>query len=119
MAVRRRAHDGFYGDVGTGPRPVLDKELLAESLRKPLCYQARDDVGRATGRIADDDARRPRRIGLRVREARDGRQRGSTCGEVQKTSARKFHSSPSTACDPIGTGTNRLVAFLRSRKWRY
>src|SRR5215831_15459532 len=68
MAVRRCAHDGFCGDVGTGPRPVLDKELLAESLRKPLRYQARDDVGRAAGRISDDDAHRPRRIGLRPRD---------------------------------------------------
>ena len=71
MAVRRCAHDGFCGDVGTGPRSVLDKELLAEPLRKPLRYQARDDVGRAAGRIADDDAHRPRRI------------RGTPGGDVQ------------------------------------
>src|SRR5262249_28815036 len=94
MAVRRCAHDGFYGDVGTGPRPVLDKELLAESLRKPLRYQARDDVGRATGRNADDNAHRPRWIGLRPRDARHGRERGSARGQMEKISAGKFRSKP-------------------------
>src|SRR5262252_1228761 len=94
MAVRRCAHDGFYGDVGTGPRPVLDKELLAESLRKPLRYQARDEVGRATGRNADDNAHRPRWIGLRPRDARHGRERGSARGQMEKISAGKFRSEP-------------------------
>ena len=36
------------------------------------------------GGKADDDAHRPRRIGLRPRDARHGRQRGSARGQMQK-----------------------------------
>ena len=39
---------------------------------------------RAAGGKADDDAHRPRRIGLRPRDARHGRQRGSARGQMQK-----------------------------------
>ena len=41
--------------------------------------------------MADDDAHRPRRIGLRPRDARHGRQRGSARGQMQKISTGKFH----------------------------
>src|SRR6516165_4346509 len=51
---------------------------------------------------------RPRRVGLRARDARKGRERGSASSQMQKPSTRKFHSSPSAACNPIGTGRNRL-----------
>src|SRR5262249_8983218 len=37
---------------------------------------------------------RPRRIGLRPRDTRHGRQRGSACGQMQKISAGKFHVEP-------------------------
>src|SRR5262249_18662395 len=74
---------------------VLDDELVAETLREPLCHHARNDVGGAPGGKADDDAHRPRRIGLRPRETRGGRQRGSAGGQVQKISAEKFHFDPS------------------------
>ena len=36
------------------------------------------------GRKADDQAHRPRRIGLRPRDARHGRERGSARGQMQK-----------------------------------
>src|SRR6516165_6492770 len=62
IAVRRRAHDCLGPDHCGRARPVLDYELLAESLRQPLTDQARDDVGRAGGWKANDDAHRPRRI---------------------------------------------------------
>src|SRR6516165_10229975 len=65
IAVRCRAHDRLGGDVAAGVWPVLNNELLTEPLREPLSYQTRDDVARTTGAIADDDAYRPRRIGLR------------------------------------------------------
>ena len=61
------------------------------------------------GGKADDDAHRPRRIGLRPRDARDGRERGSARGQMQEYAAGKFHSSPSAACNPMGTGRNRLI----------
>ena len=70
VAVRRRTHDRLGGDIATGARPVLDDEWLAEPLRQPLTHQAREDVVRTAGGKADDDAHRPRRIGLRPREAR-------------------------------------------------
>ena len=97
IAVRRRAHDRLGGDIAASARPVLDDELLAEPLRQPLTDQARDDVGRAAGGEADDDAHRPRRIGLRPRDARHGRQRGSARGQMQKLSAGKFHRRPSVS----------------------
>ena len=37
---------------------------------------------------------------------------------MQECATGKFHSSPSAACDPTGTGTSRLFPFLRSRKWQ-
>ena len=46
---------------------------------------------RAAGGNADDQAHRPRRIGLRPRDARHGRQRGSARCQMQKLSAGKFH----------------------------
>ena len=91
VAVRRRTHDRLGGDIAAGARPVLDDEWLAEPLRQPLTHQAREDVVRAAGGKADDDAHRPRRIGLRPREARYGRKHGSARCQMQKLAARKFH----------------------------
>ena len=84
IAVRRRTHDRLGGDVAAGARPVLDDEWLAEPLRQPLTDETRDDVGRAAGGKADDQSHRPRRIGLRPSDARDGRQRGSAGRQMQK-----------------------------------
>jgi hypothetical protein len=47
-------------------------------------YQTRKRVAYAAGAKAHNDPHRPGRIGLRPRNARDGRQRGSTRGEMQK-----------------------------------
>jgi len=41
MAVRRRANDGFSGEVGARADPVLDKEWLAKTFRKPLTGKPR------------------------------------------------------------------------------
>jgi hypothetical protein len=51
--------------VAAGATHVLDDELLAETVGKLLCDEARDDVGRAAGRKAYDDAHLPVRIALR------------------------------------------------------
>ena len=69
IAVRRRAHDGFSSDIATAARPILDDELLAEPLGQRLCDQPREDVGPTARGKANDDAHRPRRIGLRPSEA--------------------------------------------------
>jgi len=61
--------------------------LLAEPLRQPLTDQARRDVTCAARGKANDDPHRPRRIRLRPRDARCGRQRGRARCEMQKISA--------------------------------
>ena len=42
---------------------------------------------------ADEDAHRPRRIGLRPSQTRDGRQHGSARCELQEFATEKFHCS--------------------------
>src|SRR5262249_597617 len=79
-AVGGGGEGGVGGNVAGGTGRVLDDEWLAEPLRQRLTYQTRDDLGYATGRKADDDAHRPRRIGLRPCNSRDGRERGSAGG---------------------------------------
>jgi hypothetical protein len=88
VAIGGRTHDGLGSDIAAGARPVLNDELLTELLGEPLTYYARDDVNRLAGGKSDDDAHRPRRIGLRPRETRHGRERGSARGQMQKLSAR-------------------------------
>ena len=74
------------GGIGTSvhiagrPRSVLDYELLPEMLRQPLSDDARNNVGRPPSGKPDDDAHRPRRIGLRPSEARDSGQCRSAHG---------------------------------------
>jgi hypothetical protein len=60
---------------------------LAKPFRQPLPHQACSDVAPTARSKANDDPNRPGRIGLRPRDARDGRERGSTCGQMQKISA--------------------------------
>src|SRR5262249_42302667 len=105
IAVRRRIHDGLGGHISGGTRPILDGELLAEPLRQPLSYQACHDVVAPTAGKSKDDAYRARRIALRPRDARHGRQRASAGGEMQKISAGKFHFEPPSSF----TSFNHLV----------
>src|SRR5262249_52423627 len=56
IAVRCRTRDRFGSDIATGARPVLDDELLAEAFRQPLAHQTCEDVSRAAGVKADDQA---------------------------------------------------------------
>jgi len=51
-------------------------------------------LSRATSRKRYDNLHRPRWIGLRPRDARHGRQRGSARGQMEKISAGKFHFEP-------------------------
>jgi hypothetical protein len=91
IAVRRCAHDRLGADIAAGSRSVLDHEWLAEALRQPLSHQARDGVGRAASGEWRDEMYRSPWIGLRPRETRDRRQRGSAGSQMEKISAGKFH----------------------------
>jgi hypothetical protein len=92
VTVRGRSHDRFDADIAARAGSVVDNELLAEALGQPLTHQAREDVGRTTWWKTDDDAHRPRRIGLRPRNARQSGQHGSASGEMQKLpSVGKLH----------------------------
>src|SRR5262249_49559149 len=64
VTVRGRTRDRLGADIASRARPVLDDEWLTEPLRQPLPHQAREDVTHAAGWKADDNAHRPRRIGL-------------------------------------------------------
>jgi hypothetical protein len=102
IAVRGRTHDGFGGDIGGRSGPVFDEELLSEPLGQPLTDETRGDVGGAAGGKADNQAHRPRRIGLRPRETRHGRERGSARGQMEKISAGKFHDGACLKCSQGG-----------------
>jgi len=95
VAIGGCPHDRLGSDIATGACPVLNDKLLTEALRQPLTDQARIDVESATGGKANEDSHRPRRIGLRPRDTRDGRQRGSARGQMQKFSAGKSHDASS------------------------
>src|SRR6516225_8151517 len=97
MAVGGRTRDRLGGDFPLGTRAVLDDEGLPEALGEPLADQAREDVGRAAGRKANDDAHRSRRIGLRPGDLRYRRQYGSTDDEVKECAAGKSHDDPDVA----------------------
>src|SRR5262249_27528498 len=101
---------GFGGDISGCPGTVFDDELLTEPLGQPLTEQARGDVGGAAGGKADNQAHRPRRIGLRPSDARDGRERGRARRQMEKLSTGKFQyailrgrNTQITAADAIFT----------------
>src|SRR5262245_27253962 len=92
VTVGRHAAHRFSCDVAGGARTNLDDELLAEFFRKELGNQARDEVGSAARRLSDNDFHWTRRIGLRPRNRRSDRQRGSTGSQMQEVSTvGKFH----------------------------
>ena len=55
VAIRLSLGDRVRADVVARARLVLNDELLACALRQPLSNQPRQNVGRATCRIADDE----------------------------------------------------------------
>src|SRR5439155_455127 len=56
IAVWRCPHDCFGGYIASGPWPVLDDELLAESLRQPLRHRTPDRLGLTAGSKTDNPA---------------------------------------------------------------
>jgi hypothetical protein len=109
--------DCLSGDIAARTCPVLDEKRLAELLRQPLTEQARGDVGSAASCKADDDAHRPRWIGLRPRVARQRRQCRSAC-QMQKFAAGKFHAVPAySAHDPPRLGQAPSIVLLNPCAW--
>src|SRR5262249_5670107 len=94
VAVGRGTHDRLGANLAAATRPVVDNKLLAEPLRQPLSHQPREEFVYATCGNGHDDAHRLRRIDLRLRNSRHGRERGSARGQIQKISAGKFHFKP-------------------------
>src|SRR5262249_37140730 len=78
-------------DVASGARNVLDKKLLSKTLAELLPHEPRERVSHAARRERNDQTYRPCRIGLRPRNTRRGGKRGSSCCQMQKSSAPNFH----------------------------
>ena len=57
-------YERLGGDIAARTRSIFHDELLAKTLRQPLRHQARYDVGDAAGGKTDQQAHRPRWIGL-------------------------------------------------------
>src|SRR5439155_4795 len=75
--------------VPNDPRLILAGLALASAMRSAV-------VGAASRRKADDPAQRPRRVGLCAgARQRTGRSRTGRAGEIQKSTARKIHGTPS------------------------
>ena len=92
VTVSGCTNDRFGSQIAARAGPVLDNDWLVELVRQPLTDQARNDVKSTAGRKADEDAQRPRRIGLCKSEAGRDRERGSARGQMQKlSSVGKFH----------------------------
>src|SRR5262249_55612244 len=122
VAIGRRVERGLHADIAGRAGPVLNDKLLSEMIRQVLADDARHDVVGAARRKRDDPVHRPRRIGLRRRDAGDCRQRGSARGQMQKCTAWKFHFEPpshhsitSLAMASSVTGTSRPSAFAALR----
>jgi len=87
-----------WGKVAARANPVLDNELLTKSLRQPLTNKTCKQIGPAPRRKSDYQPHWPRRIGLRLCDAR-GRQRGSAAAPA--TSCRNWRRGTClTACLP-------------------
>src|SRR5262249_42400802 len=69
IAIRRCTYDRLGADSAASPRTVVDNEWLPKPLLQPVRHRTCEDVARAAGGKSDDNAHRPRRIGLRPSEA--------------------------------------------------
>jgi hypothetical protein len=73
VAVGRRLGDALDRDVAAGPGDVLDHDRLTPGLGELVAKEPRGDVGRHTGREADDDPDRLLGV-VRLRERSARRQ---------------------------------------------
>src|SRR5262249_44627400 len=94
VTIRYRARDTRGTDATAGTDYILNNKRLPEEPSHVLSENARDGVRWTASREWHDDRDRPRRIGLRPRDPRHQRERGSALGEMQKFAAGKFHFEP-------------------------
>ena len=91
ISISGSFNDALGCDIAARPRPVLHNKCLAEPTREPFPYEAGQNVGRATGGGADDQADPTSRVGLSPRESWGGGQSGSAYGQMQEPTARYPH----------------------------
>jgi hypothetical protein len=84
-----RSASGAHGSPGAGD--IFYDDRLTERYPHMLDEDARERIVGSARRVRHDNCDRPRRIGLRPSYPRNGRQRGSARGQMQKISAGKFH----------------------------
>ena len=87
VTVRRRLRCPAHADIAARTRHVLDVELFSKTLGQLLCDQPGDHVGLAAGRISNDQAHRPGRIGLRGGDPGYGRGDGGARCQTKKPTA--------------------------------
>src|SRR5262249_4986409 len=126
VAIRRSAGDSTHADAAACTRYILDDHGLAEGYAHVLGKDARERIGGPARRIRHDDRDWPRRIGLRRRGARYGREHGSARGQMQKRSSGKYHNIPpneladirkrETPAVPAGNSALKLYGRQMTRK---
>src|SRR5262249_45856298 len=88
VSVGSSTHNCLSPNIAAPSWSIFGDELLAEPLCQPLTQKTRQQVGWPSSGGGHNDAHRTRRIGLRHRDTRHRRQRGSACGQMQKSTAR-------------------------------
>src|SRR5262245_45114973 len=94
IAIGYRTRDAAHADSTAGAGYVFNNDGLAERDPHALGHDAPNRICWPASRKRYDHRDRPRRIVLRPSNARYGRQRGSARGQMQKSSAGKFHFEP-------------------------
>src|SRR4051794_15210885 len=82
VAVRVTLRDRVDAHVTAGAGSVVDNPGPAEPILETLAYDAGQDVGRATGRIGNDDADRSAWPVLALGECRAARRCSQRCGSA-------------------------------------
>ena len=117
VAVRCRAQHLLGRNIGAAARPVLDDERLPELFRKPLPHQARREIRRAAGGVTDHQPHRPRWIGLRIGDARCGRECSRTGDELQELTTLKLLHASSNETRAGGSLRPRSGARILKHDW--
>src|SRR5215471_21376174 len=83
IAIGYRTRDAAHADSTAGAGYVFDNDRLAERDPHALSHDAPNRICRPASGKRHDHRDRPRRIGLRPRDARHGRERSSASGDAE------------------------------------